>query len=539
MTRVLVGSRSLSEGFAGPGTRSHRWDLAVIAVVTGLIVAAPASLGAQGTPDSTTLGRGSMGVKSKPRVHEGVLPPGAIGMSIDLQMLNQQLDLDMLVFPVNPDVAEASPICASTGSGVTEHCKVLGPDLRSSNGRFWVRVVVAAGQGNSSYVLTGRPLAGPILGNSSVTAEDAVSLALGVPATGGFGQEGAPDRLEVVHPYRLDLGQVPRGRPLVASLTSGPENVRLRFGVFDSAGVELSRSNAGSTFEERPLPPALQGVAYVAVWLDSVPDIRLRPTYTLSVADPSTLIPLELTPKGTVVSGTGAREFSLKVPRGQLAIVTLEGVRSDLTIMRGDGTAIPTQSLLGGEQHIAWIGDPIASASSVLRPLHGLDSLRIKIQPNGKTGAYGTPDDWTLGLRAPVGPGPFLIQMRYDAVEGWDDWWSGTMVRKAGRLSAGEVRLLRLPAPQDNNPKQDSPRASAGRGSTFARLADGNDAFDLAVTTRTGEVLDIGDGTVRWDWPAAASELYLVIFPTPGRGAPAGSYVVELSRSFTASNWKN
>jgi hypothetical protein len=167
------------------------------------------------------------------------------------------------------------------------------------------------------------------------------------------------------------------------------------------------------------------------------------------------------------------------------------------------------------------------------------DAVHLTIRPRTTPADYGGASDWTLSVTAPRVQRRYLMRMRYQNVESWSDWWTGPTGQRKGWIPQDSLRILRLDSPPEANPGRVIQRFTTGRNAAFARLATGSEKFDLAVATRTGEVLSIGDVTVRWDWPPDASELYLVVFPAPQSGPSiGGQFTVELSRSFAASNWK-
>jgi len=131
----------------------------------------------------------------------------------------------------------------------------------------------------------------------------------------------------------------------------------------------------------------------------------------------------------------------------------------------------------------------------------------------------------------------------------WQKWWTDPTSAEMGSVTPDSLAVIEVPIPPDLanagalSPtmqrvpiKADAP-PPGGRPQFLARLAEGSaDRFDLAVCTDDGQVLDIGDVAVRWEWPSDEPSLYLVVLPDPWNSGTVGSYRVELSRSAFGSS---
>lgn len=238
------------------------------------------------------------------REHALTSAKGAAGWEIELRIGNAQaLDLALAVFTRNPaNDPNIQPSCVGETGGAVKRCRVLGIGSAS----LWARVTVVGGSGATLYAIWGRPLSGATLGETMLTASDAVPLALGETRRDHFEYTEPPSLDTFDHPYEVRLSPEAQKQALVVSCTGAQTGAPMVLTVWDAQGKRLASSGPDSTHQLRLDPPGVDRL-YVLVGLASRSTIFSKPQYDIVVANASQSIPLRLKGESIVINDDGGK----------------------------------------------------------------------------------------------------------------------------------------------------------------------------------------------------------------------------------------
>jgi hypothetical protein len=472
--------------------------------------------------------------KAVHKVHRIALDSQWKAHEISLEISDGRLrDLDLAVYDGDPQRGALKPVCVSQSTDDVESCRapISGPAA-------WVEVTAASqGQVPVRYAIWYRPLKGPALEGTELYGDDADELRIGQYDSGTFKYEEPSTLTTFKHLYALSAKDGDAGGRVTVTLSSrGEKPVPLQLTVFNASGGVVAQPDRGASAEVTvPLPsPASKVALYALVRLANTQDIFTKPQYLLAAATKGDVLTVRLGPAGYDVEGVGGRQYEV-VPEGPtLAVITVDGIGTELSVTDAKGQAYPVVKGLGGARQSVIVGQALGSSRHVFRPLPESTSLKVDVRPadGGASSGYGA--KWQMSIRGP-GAGseqPYLV----DVVNREPEPAPADAKRITGSVANGEARTIVLrwaSPPSAAQMKQESYSNSLLRGGrrVFARLLSPSDgAFDMAVSNRFGQVINIGSPGVLWTFSADLPEAFLTIFPKPGSPAQAGGpYEVEIS----------
>jgi hypothetical protein len=472
--------------------------------------------------------------KAVRKVHRIALDPQWKAHEVSLEIADGRLrDLDVAVYDGDPQRRALKPVCVSQSTDDVESCRapINGPAA-------WVEVTAASqGQVPVRYTIWYRPLKGPALEGTELYGDDADDLRIGHYGSGTF-EYAEPSTLTTFkHLYALSSKDGDGGGRVTVTLSSrGDKPAPLQLVVFNASGGVVAQPERGPSAEVTvPLPsPAPKVALYALVRLANTQDIFSKPQYLLAAATKSDVLTVRLGPAGYDVEGVGGRQYEL-VPEGPtLAVITVDGIGTALAVTDVRGQVYPVVKGLGGARQSVIVGQPFGGSHHVFRPLPENTSLKVDVRPFDGGGSSGYGAKWQMSVRGPAsGSEPqFLV----DVVNREPEAAPHDAKRITGSISDGEARTIVLrwasPPSAAQTTLDNLPNAFL-RGSrrVFARLLPPSDGtFDMAVSNRFGQVINIGSPGVLWTFSADLPEAFLTIFPKPGSPAQVGGpYEVEIS----------
>jgi hypothetical protein len=447
---------------------------------------------------------------------------GIVAMTVQARMRPTRSQLIALsVFELRDGLLVAPALCQAEGFGPLLQCRALLAGGEAST--YQVSVAPAGGKGGNEVSVLAIPVAGPLIRGTSLSVADARPVEADRTVTDSLGYGG--DRGNAA----LYLVRLPADAPdsVYVSLTPA-ERRSMRMNVLDLQGRVLDEFEPTDAFAQRRLSRG--GARSLLLLVQPAEDDPSPTRYTVRVgANPSAV--QALAPDGeSSWSGTGAQRFDLRVPAGWSGVIALGGRGQQLRVSDSSGTSWPVESAFGGTTLGVRVGEPWAGSRFVRRGLTRPTRLTVDIVPDVSQ-RYRS--DWDLTVRGKRGSGTTLVAFPVTAAEPWPTiWQSGDRMVNL----TGGVRALMIPPPPDQfrthgmSVKQS--RAPEGGFRFGARLTGGAEQFyDIAVTDEWGDVIDIADAGVFWQWPGDRERLAIVIFAQPGTTAqslpPSARLVIQ------------
>lgn len=491
----------------------------VAVATTGVLSATGAALAAQRAMPAgdRQIMRGALSAKDGRRSERVQLDPQAAGWTIELEIKSPAVvDLDLYVYestPLQAQVSRGGLLCRSEGIEAIESCRIV-----PSPGDVTVEVAVGGGDGKSDFVVRARPLAGPRMSGTSYVAADAQPL--------------QPDTWTDVAPgHAVTLYALPPGGPWLAVASTGDPDVAASVDLFDDQGARATPSSPPAFYNDVQAPPTPRGGFLLVTMAPGAR--RANPGYRVGVFAAERPVPALPRDGDFVAAGTANRRYELRIEAGQVAAIRLEGANSELLVQDERSALLPIERLFGKTVQAAWVGEPVGHSRAVLGPTPSGQTLSIQVRTD--SGPYRRSLTWALNVHVSTTQPNYLVRFGATDVESWGDMSRGPLVRQ-GTVPNGGIRVLALPPPTDAYAPPSSTRQpfrAAPGVVQFARLSEASAAaFDLAVCTAEGRVLDIGSSSVRWESSANLGSVFLVVFPDPGNPAqPGGPFEVQLVRS--------
>lgn len=477
--------------------------------------------------DTAWVVRGAMSPSGRPFTRRVDLDTDVRGWEFTLEIADPLgLDLDLFVYDTNPegnDTAEA--LCTSDGVGRREVCRLV-PLPR---GPIWVQVMALNGERRTDFVLRARVLRGVVLQGTDMLGDDARPFGDSASVHGAF----RPEDNATPQVFGIRRGV----REWHLTLTGSDPTVSFDLSVFDSAGGLISKTEGGAQQDLRVAGPGPSW--YAVVELPNAVDTRRSPEYTLTLTGAGEPVPVTLLQGEFRAGGAEDRAYTLQLERGQTAVAVLEG-RGTL-IARERDSIVPVVNSFGAARQRVWFGKTVGSSRHLLQGATEPAQVSLRVRAEVDTQRYRRRSEWALRVLVSPLEHRYVVRLVPTAAEPSGAWWVQPVSVRRGTIESGGIAAIELPAPADVTGPGTSSRApssirSSPRPQFLARLAEGADKFDVAVCTEDGQVLDIGESAVRWEWPAGSAALYLVVLPDPWAATPPeGEYRLEVTRSVIAT----
>jgi hypothetical protein len=481
--------------------------------------------------------KGSLGAKDKARQQRVMLDHGPAGWEIVLQSDNPMAaDLDLYVYDGLETGSRGRALCSSEGIDALEICRVIPVPT----GPVMVEVVPNGGDGQTTFLLSRRPLQGPRMGTSLAVAADASPLKRGEWATIGPRAKGEPKLVSGLGDTRLFELEVGPGDGKAWSIVVNSDDAVTAptLHVFGEDGNELADSVPRGAYQERSLrnlsSPGQKVFALVAPGRNT----RGVVPYAIGVFPEGAPIPIRADVDEWIATGDAEKSYLLRLHAGESAIVKLEGTGASLSVTDSEQRVTPVASLFGSAQQVAWIGDPVGASKQLLSGVGGDRQLNLGVKQGAALG-YNRSRGWTLHVHTIRTQPNYVFRLAVEDADFWRDWWSSPVATRTDSTVRGGTKIIAIQQPFDlerpapNRPAQLSTRQMAPPPAVFYARLQGSTGWHLAICTVDGQVLDIGGvSPIRWEWAAGLGQLYLVVFPNPQEpGQQGGPFRLELTRS--------